>query len=551
VNRKSASIEKQKREKQATASPGSDVKPLPAPLNLRPPAALRWAGAGLLVSAAALRLFNLTLKPLHHDEGVNGLFLVSLARNGYYHYDPANYHGPTLYYFAWFIARVIKFFLGGDGLSTFGIRLVTALFGIGIVWLLLSLRRQLGHFGSVAAAALAAVSCGFVFFSRYFIHEILFVFFSLAVVMVVLRFRQNSDPRDLMLAAVFAALLGATKETWAITAAVWLIALPCTNLYLRLRRRPAWQTGAQVKATLGPTQKVAGSTQKQEETNKQLYLAVAVLFVFVWVLFYSSFFTNFRGVVDSVRTFGYWFKTSESAHEYGPFKYLEWLWQEEAPVLLLGAMGMSAAFWQARNRFAVFTAFWSLGILAAYSLVHYKTPWNALNIILPLIIMAGYGLEQLYQTQTTQSRTTKRWLTDLIKVVAVLLLATGVGVSLYQAVDLSFVHYDDDSRAYVYAHTRRDFLGLVNEIDSIAKANPAGKNIGIVVMSPEHWPLPWYLRNYTHVGYWGKVIDTSEPILVVHENQVEEVERRLGYSYRRLSSHELRPGNELFLYVKR
>jgi uncharacterized protein (TIGR03663 family) len=416
------------------------------------------------------------------------------------------------------------------------------LFGIGIVRLLLSLRRQLGHFGSVAAAALAAVSCGFVFFSRYFIHEILFVFFTLLVVMAVLRFRQNSVPQDLMLAAVAAALLGATKETWALTAAVWLIALPCTSLYLRWRNGPARQTGAQVKAI-----QVAGSTQKREWTNKQLYVTVALLFVFVWVLFYSSFFTNFpRGVVDSVRTFGYWFKTSESAHEYGPFKYLEWLWQEEAPVLLLGAMGISAALWQARNRFAVFTAFWSLGILAAYSLVRYKTPWNALNIILPLVIIAGYGLEQLYQTQTT-----KRWVTDLIKVVAVLLLAAGVGVSLYQAIDVSFVHYDDDSRAYVYAHTRRDFLGLVNEIDSIAKANPAGKNIGIVVMSPEHWPLPWYLRNYTHVGYWGKVIDTSEPILVVHENQLEEVERRLGYRYRRLSSHELRPGNELYLYVRR
>src|SRR5215472_11715737 len=146
-------------------------------------------------------------------------------------------------------------------------------------------------------------------------------------------------------------------------------------------------------------------------------------------------------------------------------------------------MGIGAAFWQARNRFAVFVAFWSLGILATYTLVPYKTPWNALNIILPLLIMAGYGLEQLYQI-----RTKDRWLTDLIKVAAVLILATGVGVSLYKAIDLSFVHYDDDSKAYVYAHTRRDFLALVKDIDSIAAANPAGKNIGIVVMSPEHWP---------------------------------------------------------------
>ena len=26
------------------------------------------------------------------------IFLLTLVRDGRYHYDPANYHGPTLYY---------------------------------------------------------------------------------------------------------------------------------------------------------------------------------------------------------------------------------------------------------------------------------------------------------------------------------------------------------------------------------------------------------------------------------------------------------------------
>src|SRR6266849_4288717 len=58
-----------------------------------------WWGGGVLASAAILRLVFLTLKPLHHDEGVNGLFLTTLFRAGYYHYDLSNFHGPTLYYF--------------------------------------------------------------------------------------------------------------------------------------------------------------------------------------------------------------------------------------------------------------------------------------------------------------------------------------------------------------------------------------------------------------------------------------------------------------------
>src|SRR5690349_8001614 len=62
----------------------------------------RWemVAAAILLAAAVLRFANLDLKPLHHDEGVNGFFLLRLLRNGFYHYDPSNYHGPTLYYFA-------------------------------------------------------------------------------------------------------------------------------------------------------------------------------------------------------------------------------------------------------------------------------------------------------------------------------------------------------------------------------------------------------------------------------------------------------------------
>ncbi len=539
---KPASIEKRKGGQKSRAAAAPSTRPVSSPGSLLRRLSRWQLGAiGILTGAAVLRIVQLTVRPLHHDEGVNGIFLTNLFRGGYYHYDPSNFHGPTLYYFAWITTTVNSFFFGRDGLSTFAIRLTTALFGVGVVWLLLCLRRELGDLGALAAAALAAVSPGMVFFSRYFIHEILFIFFTLGVVVALLQFRQTSQPRYLMLAATSAALLGATKETWVITVAVWLIALACTWGWLRLTRKTS--AGAEVATRpSAPESALAAPAAAQDGpawSPFQLYAVAGLLFLTVWVLFYSSFFTNFpQGVIDSVRTFGYWFQTSKSAHEYGVTKYLEWLWQQEAPALILGGAGIVVAFWQARSRFAVFTAFWSLGILAAYSLVDYKTPWCALNILLPFIIMAGYGLEWLYQRPSARA-----W--------AIFVAAIACGVSLYQAIDLNFYRYDDDTRAYVYAHTRRDFLALVDEINSIAAGNPAGYDMGIVVMSPEHWPLPWYLRNYKNAGFWGKVIDTSEPVLVVHESQIQEVEARLGTRYRRISSHELRPGNQLYLYLRR
>jgi predicted membrane-bound mannosyltransferase len=123
--------------------------------------------------------------------------------------------------------------------------------------------------------------------------------------------------------------------------------------------------------------------------------------------------------------------------------------------------------------------------------------------------------------------------------------------SLYQAIDVSFVNYDNDAYVYIYAHTKRDFLNLVNEIDAIADANPAKKEIGITVVSPEHWPLPWYLRDYTHVGYWGHVVDTTEPVVIALQSQVPEVERQLGSQYRIFSTHDLRPGNTLVVFVRK
>src|SRR5215813_11695368 len=141
----------------------------------------------ILVAAFLLRFFWLTLKPFHHDEGVNGFFLTGLFRDGLYKYDPSNYHGPSLYYFALLSSYLF-------GLDDFAVRLVTAVFGILTVALVFSLRRYLGTIGTLFAATLVALSPGLTFFSRYFIHEILLVFFTFAFVVAVLKFLEGERP---------------------------------------------------------------------------------------------------------------------------------------------------------------------------------------------------------------------------------------------------------------------------------------------------------------------------------------------------------------------
>src|SRR5258708_21952176 len=134
---------------------------------------LWFACAGLVTLVAAfLRFFWLELKPLHHDEGVNGWFLTNLVRDGIYKYDPANYHGPTLYYIA---LPFVKIF----GLETIPIRMSVAIFGVLTVVLALFLKRYIGRVCSLFAALFMALSPGMVFSSCFFFLLMFFVFFVL------------------------------------------------------------------------------------------------------------------------------------------------------------------------------------------------------------------------------------------------------------------------------------------------------------------------------------------------------------------------------------
>ena len=55
----------------------------------RPDIVWLCSSAIITLAAFAFRFYDLALKPLHHDEGVNGFFLTTLYRTGVYKYDPA------------------------------------------------------------------------------------------------------------------------------------------------------------------------------------------------------------------------------------------------------------------------------------------------------------------------------------------------------------------------------------------------------------------------------------------------------------------------------
>jgi uncharacterized protein (TIGR03663 family) len=547
------------------------------------------AVTAILVLAAILRLYNLDLVPLHHDEGVNGNFLVRLVHDGYYHYDPANYHGPTLYYFAAVVAWILRPIVGPNAsLTTTGIRFVPALFGLATIGLVFTLRRNLGTIATLSAAFLLAVSPGAVYLSRYFIHETLFVFFTLGIVVALIKYFEEVNPAYLILAAISAALLFATKETAMISVAVLLIALVVTKVY-RLLWRSVGSTTNQRKGRTDDYRTFFEKAGGSSKLTVWVLIALAV-FVSVYVLFYSSFFTNYpQGVYDSLKTFQFWTKTGQEAHKHPPATYIWWLLQQESPLLVLGVLGAVIAVLKPTKSLALFSALWAFGLIAAYSLIAYKTPWLSLNFIVPLALASGVAVDWFYE-ELARWRVSKqlRW----YAIAGLLLVALGplAGVARifdeaafeissdtfkglvfvpvhwktfipgYQTIDLNFINYDNDNRyyVYVYAHTRRETLKLLDEIDKVAERTHQGKETGITIVSADYWPLPWYLRDYKRVGYHGHMTPSNEPIIIARQDQAEEVETTFGDRYQQIQSgvnlagsFPLRPGVDLLLYTRR
>ncbi|HEX8284971.1 MAG TPA: flippase activity-associated protein Agl23 [Pyrinomonadaceae bacterium] len=492
----------------------------------------------VLLAAAALRLYALELKPLHHDEGVNGFFLTNLLRQGRYAYDPANYHGPTLYY-------LTLPFVVVAGLRTFVIRLVPVLFGVGTVWLALDLRRWVGWVAALSAAVLVAVSPAFVFYSRYFIHEMPFVFFTLGLVVAALRFRESGAPSDLLLASASAALMFATKETAFISVGTLCL---------------AWLTAVSWERVRGDARGAGGRADGLARLRAGgsagfVFFGAAALFVLIWVFFYSSFFTNSKGVWDSFKTFSEWKKTGLSEFHGKPWHtYLKWLADEDGAILVLGGLGAAVAlFERRRNRFAVFFAAWGFGLLAAYSLISYKTPWLALNFLLPLAVAAGYAVQEYAAWVARQWHWLRR--RERVWPAAAALLALAAGLGLYQTYVLNFREYDNDHYPYVYSQTMRPFHDLVREIERVGE-RAGTKEPGFATASPDYWPLPWYFRDNTNAGYQGKLSPSYDPkstlAVIGKEDQLPQLELLLADDYARVGDlYPLRPGVNLVLYVRR
>ena len=118
-----------------------------------------WTPWAIIALGAFLRLLLLGIKPPHFDEGINGWFVDQMVKNGFYRYDPTNYHGPLHFYILFLFQTLF-------GRNVWAIRLPVVLASIFSIHLTLKFEPFVGRKVSRLAALAMAVSPAFVFYGR-------------------------------------------------------------------------------------------------------------------------------------------------------------------------------------------------------------------------------------------------------------------------------------------------------------------------------------------------------------------------------------------------
>jgi len=183
--------------------------------------------------ALAFRLPKLDLRPMHGDEAVHAYKFNILWQTGLYEYDPNEYHGPTLYYFTF-----PSVWLSGAGdfgeTTEFAFRIVPVLFGVGLILLLPLVADGLGRAATIWAAVLTAISPAMTFYNRYYIPEMLLVFFTFAAIAAGWRYARTRRIGWALTTGACLGLMHATKETCIIAYGAMAAALLGTLVWSRL-----------------------------------------------------------------------------------------------------------------------------------------------------------------------------------------------------------------------------------------------------------------------------------------------------------------------------
>lgn len=405
----------------------------------------------LMMAAFCLRIWDIDMRVLHHDESLHAYYSWVLYKGDGYIHNPMM-HGPFQFFLT---AGLFKIF----GVSETILRLAPALVGsllVGLPWLI---RDKIGTWGTIACSFFLLTSPSFLYFSRFARNDAYMCLWYLAWVIAIWRYIDSGRNRYLYAIGALMGLAFATKETTFLTVGIfacYLILVSRKEILevLMLRKRintisrhcsillvmgtlTLPQVGAAVGLLQGymplvlvnsePTSGAIGMPAGSEALsqgvisneilvaiaivgllsllaiifgtawNKTVWWRIVAIFVGIWIFLFTGAFTNFfEGIGTGLwQALGYWLVQHDVARGDQPwFYYLMLLITYEFHIFVPLVFGIPYLL-KHRSPFSNFLLFWFGGSVVFYFIAGEKMPWLVINMGLPSVMLLGVFINHL------------------------------------------------------------------------------------------------------------------------------------------------------------
>ncbi|HEY9205822.1 MAG TPA: flippase activity-associated protein Agl23 [Candidatus Methanoperedens sp.] len=476
----------------------------------------------IIAIAFFLRFYHLDERVFHHDEAAVGYYTYRLFNDGTYSYDPA-FHGPFMYYATSEIYRHFR-----D--TVYASRLLPAIFGGAMLFLLIPLRKYFGTKGMVISAFFLALSPSFLYYSRFYREDIFISFFTLMALVCGVKYAEQYAHEKysvlrifyLFLSAVALASLAALKENAYIAMAFIFLFL----LLFFIREH---------------LYKGLGGRIRRLDKNVVIIIAEGLFFILVLLVIFSLYYTGKplepNGMKDAVlKAVSHWYQMHSIQRIAGPmYFYLPIMALYELPVLVFGFLGI-IHYYKKNNLLMTFLGYWAVMNLIIYSYLQEKVPWLILNPLLPFALIAGAYLGELLSGLKFNSKA---------GAAVIIFLVASSSYFVYSSIFLNYYDYTNPAEPLIQAaQPPQQFSEFLNKIfETSSQYRNQSTDVQVADEGIETQFL-WYLRHYHNIK-WKVNIDSdlNAPLIVVEDSDEKHepdiVQERLGSDYRRLDSAKM------------